>query len=109
MPTVLVRDLIVPNQEQKFELNSDEIIYEGLERQGVNLPHGCLSGSCGACRVIIVEGVENMKEPSVIESDTINHIKNNLAQKNGDQSYLTKNIRLSCRAKIRGDITIGKL
>lgn len=109
MPTVLVKNLINHNEEQSFELENDEIIYEGLERQGISLPHGCLSGSCGACRIIIEEGNENMKVPSVIETDTINHIKNNLAQKTGDQSYLTKNIRLSCRARISGNVTINKL
>jgi ferredoxin len=109
MPTVLAIGLGSQNSDLSFEVNTDEVIYEGLERQGLELPHGCLAGSCGACRIIIQDGIENLKAPSAVESDTINHIKNNLAAKTGDKSYLEKNIRLSCRARVLGNISFCKI
>lgn len=109
MPTVLVKNLNQEIKEISFEIENDEIIFEALEKQNFKLPHGCLAGSCGACKVEIIEGKDNLKDPSAVESDTINFLKKNLAQKTGDQSYLTKNIRLTCRARIKGNITISKI
>jgi ferredoxin len=109
MPTVLVKNLSEQITEKKFELNSEEIIYDGLQRQGLELPHGCLAGSCGACRIEILEGENNLKPPSAVEADTIKHIQNTLSQKSNNAEYMTKNIRLSCRARVLGDITFTRI
>lgn len=109
MPTVLVIDMKENDKEISFELSENEVIYEGLDRQGLQLPHGCLSGSCGACRIEILEGENNLKAPSIIEADTIAHIKEALANNSSNPIYLQKNIRLSCRARVSGDIKITKV
>lgn len=103
MPTVLVKAKSPSEKDQKFEVNEGAILYDELERQSLVLPHGCLSGSCGACRIEVVEGAENLSTPGAVEADTIAHLKQ-------DSSDLNKIvIRLSCRAKVLGNIKISKI
>ena len=101
MPTVSILD-----KNLQINLKENEIIYNGLEDQGVALQHGCLSGSCGACRIEIVSGKENLTPPGVIEENTIQAICDDYKNRFGEQSLSDKTIRLSCRAKILGDISI---
>lgn len=104
MPTVLVKlkspDENVPDISQKYKVNLNEILYDELERQGLALPHGCLAGSCGSCRIHVINGIENLSPMGVIETDTVDSIKN---------SYPGKTVRLSCRAKVLGDVEITPL
>lgn len=101
MPTVLVKPISPNEKELKFEVESGRLLYDELERQGFILPHGCLAGSCGSCRIEILKGAENLSNAGAVESDTIAHIKENYP--------VNKIIRLSCRAKVNGDITISVL
>lgn len=102
MPTVLVQGKSPNEKDQKFDVEKGHILFDELERQGLSLPHGCLAGSCGSCRIEILEGAENLSNPGAVETDTIEHIKQNY-------SGLNKIIRLSCRAKVMGDIKIAVL
>lgn len=89
-----------------FTINSGEVLYDALYDQGEQLPHGCLSGSCGACRVEIIEGKENLQAPGVIEKNTIESLKAEFTQTKGKEYVEQTEIRLSCRAKVLGDICI---
>jgi ferredoxin len=89
---------------QEFELNTDEILYDGLEERGEILPHGCLSGSCGACRVEIHQGAENLDPIGFIEQNTVDSIKQYIVERKLDDEIEAKTIRLSCRAKVLGDV-----
>lgn len=83
-----------------FELENGEVLFEGLERLGLRLPHGCLAGACGACKVVVLEGDENLEPSGVIEDNTLNSIyQDNPRAKN-------KVIRLSCRAKVLGSVKL---
>ena len=44
-------------------------------KAGAQAPHGCLAGSCGSCRILILEGEDALQEPGYIESDTIKRLK----------------------------------
>jgi ferredoxin len=101
MPTVSIA-----GTDKTFELNDGEIIYDSLAQQGHDLPHGCLSGSCGACKVEVLSGEDQLMPPGVIELNTVESIKEELRQKHGDEFVQNKQIRLSCRAKVLGNITI---
>lgn len=90
--------VLITNLELSFEVKEEDIIYDALSDQNFELPHGCLSGSCGACRVEIIEGIENLKPASVIEQNTIDAIKGEHPE--------CKHIRLACRARVLGDIKI---
>ncbi len=99
MPTVSV---ILNGETKKVSVDEGKTLYDELERQGVILPHGCLAGSCGSCKTEILEGEENLAPPSAIESNTLSSIKENL----GPEKLAGRNIRLSCRAKVKGDVSI---
>lgn len=87
MPTVLVNN-------QFFIVEENKILYNELSDKGLDLPHGCLAGSCGACKIEILSGAENLSTPSAVESDTLLHL-----------GACNKTIRLACRAKVLGDVT----
>ena len=104
MPRVSIQDT-----NKTIDVNEGEILYDSLFDRGVELPHGCLSGSCGACRVEILAGKENLQDPGVIEQNTIDALKDEYQKLHGEEFVAQKEIRLSCRAKIKGDVTIRPL
>ncbi|MEE2672049.1 MAG: 2Fe-2S iron-sulfur cluster-binding protein [Bdellovibrionota bacterium] len=104
MPTVSFE-----KQTEKFQVNSGETIYDALHGHGRELPHGCLAGSCGACRIIITEGHKNLAPASPVEQDTIDSVLLNYQRLKGEEYLKGETLRLSCRAKILGDITIKLL
>jgi ferredoxin len=89
-----------------FEVKEGEVIYDALYDRGEELPHGCLSGSCGACRVEVCSGKENLQAPGVIEKNTIEALKDEFTKTKGIDFVNEKEIRLSCRAKVIGDVSI---
>ena len=109
MPTVSIKANASNEQDLQMEVTYGSILFDELDRQGKQLPHGCLAGSCGACRIIVLEGAENLAVPGGVEKDTIDSIKNNYCSSGRSELVANKNIRLSCRAKVQGDITIAVL
>lgn len=91
-------------KNQVFEVEEGEVLFDSLDNLGEKLPHGCLAGSCGACRVEIIEGEDNLKAPSPVEQNTIDAIKENYEKRNGKGSLKGRTIRLACRARVLGDI-----
>lgn len=103
MPTVSIE-----GEDKEYEVKENDVLFDALDNQGLKLPHGCLAGSCGACRIEILEGKENLKAPSMIEQNTIDAVKQNYERINGQGSAQGREVRLSCRAKILGDIKFKK-
>lgn len=101
MPRVSIQDT-----QQTLEIPSDSILYDALADQGVELPHGCLSGSCGACRIDVLSGADKLAPAGVIEKNTIDAICDEYRKSKGPEFLQGKHIRLSCRAKVCGDIAI---
>lgn len=101
MPTVLIN-----GTTKSFQVNENEILYDALFDRGEELPHGCLSGSCGACRVQVIKGKENLLAPGIIESNTIESVVAEFREKRGEDFIKDKIVRLSCRAKVLGDVEI---
>lgn len=101
MPTVSIQDL-----NKDFEVKDGEVIYDALSDQGHELPHGCLSGSCGACRIDVISGKENLSDAGAIEQNTIEAVSDEFAGKYGKEFVESKTIRLACRAKVRGNVVI---
>ena len=104
MPTVSIKD-----EKDKYQVSEKAILFDSLDDQGRELSHGCLAGSCGACRILITEGSENLAPPSMIEQNTIDSILVNYKRIYGDDWGRGKTIRLACRAKVLGDVTIEEL
>lgn len=101
MPIVSIHDT-----NKTFEVKEGEILYDSLCDRGETLPHGCLSGSCGACRVEVVLGTANLQPPGVIEQNTIDALKVEFQNTKGEDFVHKTEIRLSCRAKVLGDVSI---
>jgi len=97
MPRVSIEGL-----DKVFEITEGEVLYDALYDRGLELPHGCLSGSCGACRVEILNNPTHLNPPGVIESDTIASVKDELKMPDA-------NIRLACRAKVNCDFIFKTL
>lgn len=104
MPRVSLKDT-----DKSFEVNEGEILYDSLYDRGEELPHGCLSGSCGACRVEVCEGAENLGPAGVIEQNTIDSVTDEFRIVRGEEFVRKRVIRLSCRAKVLGNVTIKPL
>lgn len=100
MPRVSIADT-----EKVFEIKEGGILYDSLCDQGEELPHGCLSGSCGACRIEVITGKDNLQAPGVIETNTLESLREEFIQKRGPESIEGKTIRLACRAKVLGDVS----
>ncbi len=114
MPTVSVVELDelgnpIEGKEKTFQVDSGGIIFDSLDDQGEKLPHGCLAGSCGSCRILILEGEGNLARASLIEKNTITNIKKDYTADPQRKHLGDANIRLSCRTKVEGDIKIGSL
>ncbi|MCO8144599.1 (2Fe-2S)-binding protein [Rhodovulum tesquicola] len=63
-------------------------IIEISEKVGSGITYGCREGECGTCITRIVEGMENLSEPSALE---IRVLKDNLAGRND---------RLACQCQV---------
>ena len=100
MPTVLVKAPSPNEKDQSFAVKSEGLIFDELENQGCILPHGCLAGSCGSCRIEIISGAENLSAASRVEQNTIDALSS---------THPNKVIRLACRARVIGDIEIAVL
>lgn len=111
MPTA---SLLKINSEQKLtdevekttSIEIGQTLYEAFEDDGIELPHGCLAGSCGSCKVVVTEGDQFLKAPGAIEKDSISHITETYNRENGETFLQNKVVRMSCRAKLEseGDI-----
>jgi ferredoxin len=95
----------IEGTEKVFEVEEGGILYDSLADQGEDLPHGCLAGSCGACRIEVISGKENLTPPGIIESNTLESLREEFIEKRGKESVEGKTIRLACRSKVIGELT----
>ena len=65
-------------------------IIEISEKIGSGITYGCREGECGTCLTHVIEGSENLSEPSVLE---IRVLRENLAGRND---------RLACQCQVLG-------
>jgi len=107
MPTALVKLKNWPkkNQDstQEFQVEIEQKLFDGLQNLGTELPFGCLAGSCGSCKIEVLEGAENLSPMSVVEADTVKSIREKF------ETNPQIPVRLSCRAKVLGPVTIKVL
>ncbi len=86
--TVLPADLTA-------EVPEGELLLEAGEKAGVEMEAGCFNCSCGTCVVEIVQGMENLDEPTPEELDVLD-------QWNRDP----EKFRLTCCVRVRKDGTV---
>ena len=101
MPTVSIK-----SENKHFQLEKDVTLFEGLKDCGLELPHACLAGSCGACRVEVTSEEEGLLEAELNELNTIKALKVNYERVHGAGAFNNRNLRLSCQAKVIGNLEI---
>ncbi len=69
-------------------------VIEISEKVGSGIIYGCREGDCGTCMMQVVEGWNNLTEPSVLEEKIL---KENMAGRHN---------RLACQAQVLGDIAV---
>lgn len=67
---------------------TDLALLDLAEDEGLAMPFGCRSGSCGSCRIEIIEGHELLAPRTFLEEDTLSRHQD------------PANIRLACRATL---------
>lgn len=71
-----------------------ETILEVADRAGGLLDSQCLAGACGTCMVRVVDGAENLAPPGGVEEILL------------EPKDLLGNMRLSCQARLRGNVRV---
>jgi len=95
MPPILPKITFLP-MNQTFEVSKGESILEVAINNDVPLQHACGGFcACTTCHVHVKSGAENLSEMEEDEHDRIETV-----------SDLTPSSRLSCQAKINGDVTV---
>jgi ferredoxin len=69
-------------------------IIEISEKVGAGIIYGCRECDCGTCMMRVVNGWQNLTEPSVLEDKVL---RDNLAG---------KHYRLACQAQVLGDCVV---
>jgi ferredoxin len=67
------------------------------EAAGADITFGCRTGSCGTCRVSVIEGLEHCSEPGPEERDFLKGLDAPTDQ------------RLACQVTVHGDMAIDYL
>ena len=69
-------------------------VIEISDKISSGIVYGCREGDCGTCLMKVVEGMENLSEPSVLEARILK------------EHYAGREIRLACQAQVLGDVTV---
>lgn len=81
--------------DEVFEVDENTSLLEAFRQKDLYIKSSCGgNGSCSDCIIKVLEGAENLNEPSFDEKQLL-----------GNVFHITKE-RLSCQTKITGDITI---
>ena len=104
-PLAAERRLTILYDDRPIAATRDDTVTAALLRAGVvatsrslkyRRPRGpfCLQGDCGTCLMKVVEGLDNLSQPSVLEARVL---KEHLA---------ARDTRLACQAQVLGDVTV---
>jgi len=90
MPTVTFRAL-----GRVVEVNAGDSVFEAGAKIGASIETACVGkGTCGLCRVKVLEGEGNL---TPYTDEELKHL--------GNVYHITK-VRLSCRARVSGDVVV---
>jgi len=76
--------LIFENNNEEVDIPDGKAIKDECEQAGI--PFACSEGVCGSCIIEIVEGMNNLSDPTQAEKDFLGEIQNE---------------RLACQCKIK--------
>ncbi|MCX7977786.1 MAG: (2Fe-2S)-binding protein [Bdellovibrionaceae bacterium] len=86
---------LIEHQAISVEIQRGETILDAAVRRGIPLSHSCGGfGTCGTCRVLVVEGLELLGERSELESEMA-----------ADRGFVP-NERLACQVSPGSDLVV---
>ncbi|MBF0246517.1 MAG: 2Fe-2S iron-sulfur cluster binding domain-containing protein [Alphaproteobacteria bacterium] len=69
-------------------------VIEVSEKVGSTITYGCRECDCGMCMMEVVEGMDNLSVPSVLEQRVL------------DENLAGRKDRLACQAQVLGTVTV---
>ena len=69
-------------------------VIEISDKLNSGIVYGCREGDCGTCLMKVVAGMENLTEPSVLETRILK------------EHFAGRDMRLACQAQVLGDVTV---
>ena len=72
----------------QLEVKSDQSILEASFEQGISLNYKCQKGTCGKCKVMIVNGRSNLHQANQLEENKLKEL-------------LQRGFRLACQARAK--------
>ncbi|MFZ1828723.1 MAG: 2Fe-2S iron-sulfur cluster-binding protein [Candidatus Competibacteraceae bacterium] len=69
-------------------------VIEVSDRLNSGIIYGCREGDCGTCLMKVVEGMENLTEPSALEAQILK------------EHFAGQDTRLACQAQVLGDVAV---
>ena len=92
MPTVTI---VSEGTESRVEMRDGDTLFEAGAKIAAGIDTACVGkGTCGLCRVKVISGAEHLNPYTDEERKHL-----------GNVYHLTK-VRLSCRCRVSGDVTI---
>ena len=82
----------------RIELASGETILQAALAQGIAYPHNCTVGTCGSCKILVKEGMENLSPKGIIEKFTLMRMFSSIGHED--------EMRLACQCTVSGDCKI---
>ena len=81
--------IVYETEQQELKVKKEETLLEACLNNDIDIDHSCEGGaSCGTCRVIIIDGLDNL------------HQRNSLEQEMADDRSFDPSERLACQTKL---------
>lgn len=69
-------------------------VIEISDKLNSGIVYGCREGDCGTCLMTVIEGMENLTEPSTLEARILK------------EHFAGRDTRLACQAQVLGNVTV---
>ena len=63
--------LKMDGETHNIECNDDETVLEAALRNGLDIPYGCMSGTCNACQAHVNSGTTEMEYCDALTDDEV--------------------------------------
>lgn len=83
-------------EKQTIDIQEGTPLLEAVSNIPASIPYGCRRGSCGTCRVEIMEGAENLNPQTDAEKSFFLQC-----------AHVADNERLACQVTVHGDVTVN--
>jgi ferredoxin len=89
-------ELTFKDIDKTVTVATGERVIDVSEREGSGIVYGCKEGDCGTCIMDVLDGWENLSQPSVVEDKILR------------ENAAGRHQRLACQAQILGGKVVVK-